>query len=332
MSDEGQVFYSAFGLSFASNRAIPGLIASEIPATAPDVTISLCTSPLDVREHAGALEEPYYVSTDTDEHGEPGFRIWRTAEGRFLRMEYVDGVQFWFDKRGAGVWCTWPANLTIADAAVYLLGPVLGLLLRLRGVTCLHASAAVFGDYAVAFVGPAGAGKSTTVAALGQRGHAIISDDIVALEERDGKFLVLPAHPYLGLWPESVEMLYGGQKKIPGFASTWDKGRLSLSDHDLPFQERALPLAAIFLLVERTGDPAAPFLETASSRESLIELIANSYGTNLLEKEMRAGEFELLGGVVEQVPLWRVHPSAERVRLAALCDLIEATCGRLSAR
>jgi hypothetical protein len=229
------------------------------------------------------------------------------------------------------VWCRWPANLTIADAAVYLLGPVLGLLLRLRGVTCLHASAAVFGDYAVAFVGPAGAGKSTTVAALGQRGHAIISDDIVALEERDGKFFVLPAHPYLGLWPESVEMLYEGQTRIPGFASTWDKGRLSLHDHDLEFQESALPLAAILLLGDRTNDPAAPFPETVPSRESLIELIANSYGTKLLEKEMRVREFELLGELAAKVPIFRLRPSTDRDRLGTLCDLIEKTCMRFCA-
>jgi hypothetical protein len=329
MPDEASVFYSAFGLSFGSNRAIPGLVASETHAAVPDVRIFLDSRPPGPHAHSGALEELYYVSVDTNEDGEPGFRIWRTAAGKILRMDYVDGVQFWFDWRGTSVWCTWPDKLTLADAAVYLLGPVLGLLLRLRGVTCLHGSAAAFGDYAVTFAGPAGAGKSTTVAALGRRGHAIISDDIVAMEERDGRFFVFPAHPYLGLWPESVEMLYGRQKKIPGFASTWDKGRLSLSDHDLRFQERALPLGAVFLLGERTNDPAAPFLESAPSRESLMELIANSYGTNLLEKEMRAREFALLGQLVGRIPVWRLRPSADQGKLAALCDLIDESCGRL---
>jgi hypothetical protein len=331
MPDEERVFYSAFGLSFGSNRAIPGLIASETRVAAPDVKIFLGSRPPDIDAHTSMIEGLYYVSADTNEDGEPGFRIWRTAEGKFLRMDYVDGVQFWFAWRGTSVWCTWPDTLTLADAAVYLLGPVLGLLLRLRGVTCLHASAAAFGDYAVAFAGPAGAGKSTTVAALGRRGHAVISDDIVAMEERDGRFFVFPAHPYLGLWPESVEMLYGGRKKIPGFASTWDKGRLSLSDHNLHFQEGALPLGAVFLLGERTSDPAAPFLETAPSRESLMELIANSYGTNLLEKEMRSREFELLGHLVARVPVWRLRPNADRGKLAALCDLIDESYGRLGA-
>jgi hypothetical protein len=331
MSDEGKVFYSAFGLSFGSNRPIPGLLASGTQPASPDVEISLGVRPPDMDACSRSPEELHYVSVETNEHGEPGFRIWRTAQSNFLRMDYADGVQFWLDRRGRSVWSSWPETLTIADAAVYLLGPVLGLVLRLRGITCLHASAVAFGDFAVGFAGRAGAGKSTTAAALGRRGHAILSDDIVAVEQRDGEFVVLPAHPYLGLWPESVEMLYGGRKTIPGFAPNWDKGRLSLFDHDLQFQERALPLRAVFLLEERSSDPAAPFLETVSSRDGLIELIGNSYGTNLLEKEMRAGEFELLGGVVEQVPQWRVYPSADRARLSALCDLIEATCGRLTA-
>jgi hypothetical protein len=328
MPEDDQVRYSAFGLSFCSNRAIPGLIASKV-ARAPDVQMFLGEGPSNAQ--ASPVDELYYTSADTNDEGEPGFRIWNTAQGSYLRMDYLDGVQFWFERRGTTLWCRWPEDLTIADAAVYLLGPALGLLLRLRGVTCLHASAAVLGEHAVALAGPAGAGKSTTVAALARRGHAILSDDIVALDEREGRFWVLSAHPYLGLWPESVEMLYGRQMRIPEFATTWDKGRLALTDHGLPFQEQALPLGAVFLLGERTSDSTAPWLEAAPPREGLIELVANSYGTNLLEKDLRAREFKLLAGLIAKVPVWRVRPNTDRARLPALCDLIEKTCGMLRA-
>jgi hypothetical protein len=330
MPDEAKFRYSAFGLSIGANRCIPGLIRSESSGPAPDVEIFLGTGPSDpdAQTHAG---EPYYVSKDTDERGEPGFRIWPTGKGTFFEMDYVDGVRFWFDPKGTKVWCTWPDDLTMADAAVYLLGPVLGFLLRLLGVTCLHASAVAFGDRAVAFTGPAGAGKSTTAAALGRRGHAIISDDILAVRECAGEFLAFPAHPYLGLWPESVEILYGGQKTVPELAPTWDKRKLSLAENQLLFQERALPLGAICLLEERSNQATAAFLEERPTRDLLMHLLTNSFGTDLLKKEMRAREFEQMARLATQVPIWRLQASNDGSNVNHLCDLIEARYGTFRA-
>jgi hypothetical protein len=329
MLDEGQVFYSAFGLSLLSNTPIPGLTPCPKSTPSTDIAIVLGSSPANSRDDDADRLEPYYVSTELDERGEPEFRIWSHAGGKILRMDYASGLRFWLDRAGTKLWCTWPENLTNADVAVYLLGPVLGFLLRLRGVTCLHASAVAIGERAIALAGPPGAGKSTTAAALGRKGHAIVSDDIAAIEESDGRFLVFPAHPYLGLWPESVEMLYGREESVPGFTSSWEKRRLSLADHDLRFQDRVLPLSAVFLLEERTIDSRAPFLDVVPPRDSLMSLIANSYGGNLLDLDVRAREFELLGRLAGTVPLYKVRPHADRSRLPALCDLIIRSCEAL---
>ena len=121
-----------------------------------------------------------------------------------LHLAYSDGTQFWLDRKGAAIWAAWSERSSLENAISYLLGPVLGLLLRLRGIVCLHASAVAFDDHCVAFVGSAGAGKSTTAAAFAKLGCGIVSDDIVGLVERDGIFYVLPAYPHLCLWPESV--------------------------------------------------------------------------------------------------------------------------------
>ena len=63
------------------------------------------------------------------------------------------------------------------NVRAYLLGAVFGALCHQRGITPLHASAIDVADGCVAFVGASGAGKSTTIAALAQRGHEIIADD-----------------------------------------------------------------------------------------------------------------------------------------------------------
>jgi len=315
--------YRVFGLDLRANHSIPGLEPSATSGKTPDVEIFLGHSPSADRPDSVGAETLTFTSSMVQESGEPCLRVWKTPGGEILRLEYFDGMQFWLDREGKTVWALWPDSSSLEDAATYLLGPVLGLLLRLRGITCLHASAVAFGKFAVAFAGSEGAGKSTTAAALARRGHAVISDDIVALAERDGAFFVLPAYPYLCLWPESVEMLYGASKILPTFSPNWDKRQLSLARNRLRFAQQPLPLGAIYLLGERSSMEAAPFLETLTQREALVSLVAESYATSLLDTHMRAREFELLGRLLAAVPVSKLHPHEDPARIASLCDVIE---------
>jgi hypothetical protein len=321
--------YSVFGLLLQSNLRISGLTPERAFTKPVDVDLHLGLAPAARDGDTGERGELVYASSYATELGEPALRIWKTAQGEFLRLDYFDGTQFWLDPGGTAVWAVWPATLSLEDVATYILGPVLGLLLRLRGVPCLHASAVAFGNSAVAFAGSEGAGKSTTAAALARRGHAVISDDIVALVEPEGSISVLPAYPYLSLWQESVKILYGPEKTLPSFSPSYDKRQLLLTENRLRFQEMQMPLRAVFLLGERVSDPAAPFVEKPSAGEALVALVANSYATNMLDQDMRAREFELLGRLVATVPVWRLRPHEEGSRIGSLCDVIHEKCREL---
>ena len=321
--------YAVFGLLLQSNLRIPELV----PARRSHDTSSLeASNDCAVAIHFNAApqtsgvvpwgpEELSYASSYKDDAGKPALSIWKAAGSRYLRLAYFDGTQFWLDREGSEVWATWPGNLTIEDTATYLLGPVLGILLRLRGVTCLHASAVAFGEKAVAFVGSEGAGKSTTAAALARRGHAILSDDVVALAERNGSFFVYPAYPYLCLWPESVESLYGSADALPRFSSNYDKRCLSLRKQELRFADRALPLAGIYILADRRGDPA-PVVEELPLQRAFLALVANTFATNTLDSHMRAKEFEMLGRLAPCVPIRALCAHLDASRLPYLCDLL----------
>jgi hypothetical protein len=318
--------YSVFGLFLRSNISIPELVPLDTPLSNPVVSIHMATSPA-----AGEIpDEPKtltYTSAYTDPTGQPALRIWKIADGRFLYLVYYDGTQFWMNREGTELWAQWPDSLTIEDAATYLLGPVLGLLLRLRGVTCLHASAVSFGDRAIAFVGSEGAGKSTTAAMLAQKGYAVVSDDVVALTERQGAFYVYPAYPYLCLWSDSVTIVYGPEKKLPSFSASWDKRLLSLAGNQLKFEAQPLPLGAIFVLGERSSLANAPLIESLSPKDSLLSLVANSFATNLLDNEMRAREFEFFGGMIQTVPVQRLTPHEDPSQIGRLCDVVLRSCG-----
>lgn len=318
--------YTVFGLLLRSNLKIPGLTPEHASSRSVDVDLHVGNAPVTLDGVTGEADELVYASSYTTDLGEPALRIWKIERGALLRLDYFDGTQFWLDSQGTNIWAVWPPTLSLEDVATYVLGPVLGLLLRLRGVPCLHASAVAFGNTTVAFAGSEGAGKSTTAAALAGRGHAVISDDIVALVERKGSFFVLPAYPYLSLWQDSVKMLYGPEKTLPSFSASYDKRQLRLADNRLPFQEKPMTLGAVFLLGERVANPAAPFVEALPVGEALVALVANSYATNMLDKNMRAREFEVLGRLVNGVPVWRLRPHEDGTRIGRLCDVIYEKC------
>jgi len=54
----------------------------------------------------------------------------------------------------------------------------------------------------------------------------------------------------------------------------------------------------------------------------LMSLVANTYATKLMDKQMRAREFELLTRVVSNVPVRRVTPHSDVANIPELCTRI----------
>ncbi|MGB9242014.1 MAG: hypothetical protein WCC03_01590 [Candidatus Acidiferrales bacterium] len=266
-------------------------------------------------------ESIIYTSAYTGPSGNPALRIFREEEHDLFHLVYFDGMQFWMDRHGTKLWASWPSESSAEEAATYILGPVLGLLLRFRGITCLHASAVAIGGSVIAFVGSEGAGKSTTAAAFTRTGFAAVSDDVVALVERDGDFFVSPSYPHLCLWPESVEMLYGTADALPPFVPNWGKRRLSIANGGARFEDGALPLRAIYLLDEIRDEPG-PTVEGVTGQVGLLSLVVNSFATNMLDTEMRANEFKTLSSLVAKVPLRRLFTSKGKLAPADLCQAV----------
>ena len=311
---------SIYGLGVVANRPIP---------TVPSSTISTA----DVRVSFGALPdwltslkphdvETIYVADYTDESGNPALIFSRLHGGHFYRFSYADQTQFVVDDAGREIWTTWAAPLTLEDNATYLLGPVMGFVLLLRGLICLHASAVVIDGRAIALIGPAGAGKSTTAAAFAARGFSILAEDVVTLDDRGNRFLVRPAYPCIRLWPASAATLFGSRSALPQLTPNWDKRYLDLTKQSGRFETEPRELAAIFLLAERRDDSRAPYVEPVERAAALLSLIANTYATKLMDKQMRAREFELLSRLLSTVPLRRVTPHTDPARIAELCDSI----------
>ena len=291
------------------------------PGPTPDVELHLGISPYSDESVSPSTKELTYVSPHLIETGEPALRMWRVSPGDFFHIEYFDGTQFWLDRLQKTVWATWPETSSLANTSSYFFGPILGVLLRLRGVTCLHASAVTIGDRCVAFVGSEGAGKTTTAAAFARAEFSVISDDIVALVEREGVFHVIPAYPHLCIWPETVEALFGSANALPKFTQEWEKRRLALGSNGTRFEARTLPLGAIYLLGPRTPG-ATPLVESVRPQPAHLSLLTNTYGSNILDSELRAREFASIGRLVASVPIRQLTRDDDTSRLSQLCNIV----------
>lgn len=91
--------------------------------------------------------------------------------------------------------------------ALPLLGPVMALLLHLRGGLVLHASTVAIGEAGIVLLGDKGAGKSTTAATLAAAGHRLVSDDVSAIVFADGELSIPPAIDQLKLWDDAAAAL-----------------------------------------------------------------------------------------------------------------------------
>ena len=315
------------GLRISARTPVPG-VSSRIPSAHADVRIEFSIS---ATERFRDLEGPIrYRSPTSSEDEAPGLLIEELENGDFLRLRYGDGAEFVLDRAGTRIFGSWDETSSAEDAAVYLYGPVAGLLLYLRGTTCLHASAVEVDDQALLFVGAAEAGKSTTAACFAKMGFSVLTDDIAAIQEQDGGLVVLPGVPRVQLWPPSVEALWGDALALPRLVPTWEKCYFDLEENQL-YRNRAAQIRAVYVLENRTSGSEisiAPLRET----EALLHLLANTYVTRLVEPQQRRKDFATLSALVRCAPLRSVSRPDDRGRLIEVCEKILLDLGDPAAR
>lgn len=319
--------YSVFGLHLRCDLQVPGFVP--LPVEPPyDVIVSLGKLPEWLNHSVPPDREALYISPDIGENGQPGSRVWSVKGGDYFRIVYDDGTDCVVDRKGTRIWVWWPEPLTMADIVPYLQGQLLGLVQRLRGVTCLHASAILIGGQAVAVVGFAGAGKSSTAAAFLQMGFPVLADDVVPVFEDGGKFMMQPAHPRIWLCPDMVKTLFGSIDALPLLAPSWEKRYLdlNLAGPGLPVEPK--PLAAVYVLSERVNEPERPVVAEGAPRDMLLQLLCNTYMNHLLDPRMRSQEFETLSQLQRSVPVRMVHPHEDVSRISQLCRAICADLGK----
>lgn len=249
-----------------------------------------------------------------------------TAGGHGMRLRYAEGATFWVSRGLDEIWLDWRAPLTAADAAHFLLEPVLAFVLRQRGDLVLHASAVAFGSRAAICCGSAGAGKSTTAGACLLAGAAMLSDDVLRVTQSDGAWHAHPGTPNCRVWDDGARALVGDESRAPVFSATWDKRVVRPAALGAGVATEPVPVALICILGNRAG-ALAPRLEFLSGYEAARGLLENASPPWVADPAVRATELRAVAALAGAVRVARLLAPDDPGILPRVASLIREAVG-----
>lgn len=205
---------------------------------------------------------------------------------------------------------------------LFLLGSTLGHIAHQRGLFPLHAACLRVKERTIAIAGASGAGKSTMAMALAQRGHALLSDDLIVVRQ-DGFAppQVLPAFPRLKLWRDTLDTLAVDTRMLPRVRDGMEKFNLAGAGN-FGFDPAPRVLDAIFVLDEQ---PVArltplPLLESAAAIRN--QIFRPKFGA-LLGNAHQARLFAQSVAIASKTRVCRLERPKIFADLAAIVTLVE---------
>ncbi len=297
--------YSAYGLSIRSHRPIPELPAGKAPSSFPVVSI---------RWNAVDAE------TDMSSGPQTAYRV--RPESLCIRFHDL------------GAFLIEPDRITVDPlpgasleaVRLMLVGSVLGLFLRRRGLLTLHGNAVACEAGAAVVLGASGAGKSTLTAALHRRGFRFISDDVSAIDLAGPEVLLLPGLPRLKLWPDTAALFAAESADLPRAHPGLEK-RI----HTVASGLQETPHRLLLVYVLEPGEATA--LSPIPPSEALVEMIRHAHLPRSLPiTGDDSRHFEQSAELVRRIPVRRIVRAGALDRLPELLDLIEADLSHAARR
>ena len=298
--------YIAYGLRIRSSIALPLRAAPEPDEGRPagaDVTVRIGATP-------PRLPNPVAKRRVED-------RAWEAAPGAFLGTE--DGEARYLVTDGRDIVAE-PLGGSEREMGAFLIGPPFAALLQQRGLTTLHAGAVETEIGAALFAGDRGAGESTLLGALVERGYALLSDGFTCIEANaDGRFLALPASACVRLRADPLEALGRRPRTLEKVHGNSD-GRL------LPAMRLCTePTAVRAIYVLETHHRADVEIHPASWTRAHDALLQHTYRKRFLHGLGRQeAHFRTVHEMAGQAPVFLVRRPASPFRLPALAERIAA--------
>ena len=230
------------------------------------------------------------------------FEFLISADGRTIEYLALDGA-------------------TDESLTTYLLGQVLSFSLLSRGSEPLHATAVVIDGEAVAFLGDCGYGKSTLGAAFLARGFPILTDDILALEVRDGRWFAHAGPPRLKLFPSVARKILA---RADGMHLNAGTSKLLLPLSGTEASSRPIPLKALYVLPRPGRRPARIGITALEGEKAFLEITRAAFNLIRVDRARLTSQFTTATRLVRDVPLRRLAYPRRLSRLDDVCNAVIA--------
>ncbi len=290
-----------FGLTIAGDFPFTvRLLADEGPAA---LSVFISSRPLLSPERQA--EPPIYMSILHGKDGKSLAYLYKEPEGEVFRFPGAGDFLVRSDII-EGYSPDWSSGL----AELRLLGPVLSYWFECRGLPTFHASAVAVGGRAIAFVSRHCGGKSGLAAGMIAAGASLLTDDVLALEEGDGRWEARSSYPLIRMWPDEAEHFLGSYADLPRVQGDSEKRSVAVGEGGFgSFCDASMPLACVYLATRVEGK--AVEIQPVSRGEALIELVRHSFSPRLMAAAgLQPSRLDRLARLVRNVPVRRLlYPS-----------------------
>ncbi len=216
------------------------------------------------------------------------------------------------------------ADVEEALLRTVLLGPVLCVLLRQRGLLVLHASCIDINHKGVAFMGGSGWGKSTLATAFHNRGYDVLTDDVMPIQTKTGQPVVFPSYPQFKLCPEAATSLGHDTKSLLPVSQNSFKVAYTLTSG---FQQTPLPLHHIYVLDKGSEHK----ITRIKPQEAFIELVRHTRAiSSMSEQELMANHLHFCSELIKNVRFSRFTRKPSLGDLPKLVKLVEDDLAELT--
>lgn len=292
-------FYWAYGLEIVSELEFPEMYPYAVRR--PDLEIKFGKVPAVLTGSEVIAKEKFFISP----------------------TEYLIHLPIcsYYVKDGTSITIELKENADLPSVRLFLLTNAMAAVLHQRNKVALHAGAIQTEKGLVVICGESGAGKSTTISALQQKGYKIFVDDVLVLEKNEEHVVGVAAYPTLKLWDDTIEKL------ALGVMPEEQKLRESVNKYRVSFQEdfttKTIPIYKIFYLHKEDATTSIEIIKK-DGLEAFKILFSQLYRTSMInDNQSQAILFERLNQVINQTELIEIVRPTNGNSIEGIVQIIE---------